>query len=113
MEKRVEKMEAKKEQNKMKLLFAGAAVSLLATNSFATTTGANESFGDLFDIFEEWLTGNLGKLLALLGFAGTFIVYMMTHKGSVLFIGIVISLIAGGMVGISQTFFGAGIDTFN
>lgn len=116
MEKKVEKMEARKEKNKMKLLFAGAAVSLLATNSFATTTttgGGDESFGDLFEIFEKWLTGNLGKLLALLGFAGTFLVYMMTHKGSVLFIGIVISLIAGGMVGISQTFFGAGTSTFN
>jgi hypothetical protein len=115
MEKRVEKMEAKKEQNKMKMLFAGAAVSLLATNSFATTTttGGDESFGDLFTVFEGWLEGNLGKLLALLGFAGTFLVYMMTHKGSVLFIGIVISLIAGGMVGISQTFFGAGTSAFN
>ena len=52
-------------------------------------------------------------MLALIGFAGTFIVYMMTHKGSVLMIGIVISLLAGGMVGISEIFFNAGKDSFN
>ena len=76
---------------------------------FATDT---DSFGQLNSVLMDWLNGNLGKLLALIGFAGTVIVYMMTHKGSVLFIGIVITLIVGGMVGISQTFFNIGIDSF-
>ena len=98
-------------RKKDKLIFAGAAVALIGTNAMAT--GTNDSFGDLFDVFSEWLTGNLGKLLALIGFAGTVIVYMMTHKGSVLFIGIVITLIVGGMVGISQTFFNVGINSFD
>lgn len=116
--KKVEKVEELKKENKTsKMLFTGAAISLLATNSFATGTGtgggADDSFGDLFDVFEGWLAGNLGKLLALIGFAGTFLVYMMTHKGSVLFIGIIISLIAGGLVGISDTFFTAGKTAFN
>ena len=102
--------ELEKEQKKGKLLIVGAAAMLLASSAFASSS--DESFGDLFIIFEGWLTGNLGKLLALLGFAGTFLVYMMTHKGSVLFVGIVISLLAGGMVGISQTFFGAGTSSF-
>lgn len=102
--------ELEKEQKKGKLLIVGAAVMLLASSAFASPS--DESFGELFTVFEGWLTGNLGKLLALLGFAGTFIVYMMTHKGSVLFVGIVISLLAGGMVGISQTFFGAGTSSF-
>ena len=105
----MKKEELKKEQKKGNLLIIGAGVALLSSSAFAT---AEDSFGDLFTIFEGWLTGNLGKLLALLGFAGTFIVYMMTHKGSVLFVGIVISLLAGGMVGISQTFFIAGTDSF-
>ena len=77
---------------------------------FATDT---DSFGQLNSVLMDWLNGNLGKLLALIGFAGTVIVYMMTHKGSVLFIGVVITIIVGGMVGISQTFFNAGTDAFD
>ena len=107
-------------QNKSKLgkgLLAlaaiGAATSAMAS---ATTTSGwaedTDSFGDLLGTFIDWLGGNLGKLLALLGFIGTFIIYLMTHKGSVLFIGIVISLIAGGLVGIVATFFNAGSAAF-
>lgn len=111
---------AKTENKKMNKMFVGAGIALLlGSNAFASAPAATtnfdnkDSFGQLAGTFATWLSGNLGKLLALLGFAGTFIVYMMTHKGSVLFIGIVISLIAGGMVGISQTFFNAGIDAFD
>lgn len=101
-------------RKKDKLIFAGAVVALIGTNAMASgTTGTNDSFGDLFNVFKSWLEGNLGKLLALIGFAGTVIVYMMTHKGSVLFIGIVITLIIGGMVGISQTFFNVGTTAFD
>ncbi len=99
----------KNSRKKDKLIFAGAAIALIGTNAMAANDG---SFEDLFNVFKDWLSGNLGKLLALIGFAGTVIVYMMTHKGSVLFIGIVITLIVGGMVGISQTFFNIGTDSF-
>lgn len=97
------------------------AVIAASSSAFATTTTAagstgfatgTDSFGDLLQTFITWLQGNLGKLLALLGFIGTFIIYLMTHKGSVLFVGIVISLIAGGMVGIVGTFFNAGATAF-
>lgn len=98
-------------RKKDKLIFAGAAVALIGTNAMAAAS--DQSFADLFNVFQEWLEGNLGKLLALIGFAGTVIVYMMTHKGSVLFIGVVITIIVGGMVGISQTFFNVGADTFS
>ncbi len=105
-----------RESNKNKLMFVGAAITLVASNAMAggtPSTGVDDSFGDLLQVFDDWLSGNLGKLLALIGFAGTFLVYMMTHKGSVLFIGVIISLIAGGIVGISGTFFDAGSDAFN
>jgi type IV secretory pathway VirB2 component (pilin) len=102
---------ASKQVSRNKKIALGAAIVLLAANANAAAT-ASDSFGTLFDTFKGWLQGNLGKLLALLGFAGTFIVYMMTHKGSVLFIGIVISLIAGGLVGISSSFFSAGTAAF-
>ena len=97
-------------RKKDKLIFAGAAVALIGTNAMAAAN--DQSFEDLFNVFSDWLEGNLGKLLALIGFAGTVIVYMMTHKGSVLFIGVVITIIVGGMVGISQTFFNVGANSF-
>lgn len=90
-------------------LAAVTAASSAFAGGFATSS---DSFGDLLGTFITWMQGNLGKLLALLGFIGTFIIYLMTHKGSVLFIGIVISLIAGGLVGIVGTFFNAGASAF-
>ena len=91
------------------LIAAGSVSSLMAT-TLANNT--DDSFGELLTTFTGWLQGNLGKLLALLGFIGTFIIYLMTHKGSVLFIGVVISVVAGGLVGIVGTFFNVGANTF-
>lgn len=111
-------------KNIAKLLLAGVATLGLSTAAFASggtpTPGAaaktfgdqSDSFGDLLSQFTEWMRGNLGKLLALIGFIGTFVIYLMTHKGSVLFIGVIISLIAGGLVGIVATFFSAGEKAF-
>ena len=91
-------------KNIAKLLLAGVATLGLSTAAFAG--------GDLLSQFTEWMRRNLGKLLALIGFIGTFVIYLMTHKGSVLFIGVIISLIAGGLVGIVATFFSAGEKAF-
>ena len=98
------------------MALVGSVAAAAAQQEAADITASNSGdvgFENLFNIFESWLGGNLGKLLALIGFAGTFIVYMMTHKGSVLMIGIIISLLAGGMVGISTIFFNAGADSFS
>jgi type IV secretory pathway VirB2 component (pilin) len=105
----IKKEDSVAKEMKMNKVAVASLVAVAMTNS---AFASGDSFGDLFNTFSDWLTGNLGKLLALLGFAGTFIIYMMTHKGTVLFIGIVISLIAGGMVGISETFFIAGSSAF-
>ena len=109
-------------KNIAKLLLAGVATLGLSTAAFAggaapgaaakTFGDQSDSFGDLLSQFTEWMRGNLGKLLALIGFIGTFVIYLMTHKGSVLFIGVIISLIAGGLVGIVATFFSAGEKAF-
>jgi len=101
-----------KEKKISKGVVALAAVAMASTSAFAADTDANKSFTDLYGVFVDWLKGDLGRLLALLGFAGTFIIYLMTHKGSVLIIGIVISLIAGGIVSISDTFFQLGQGSF-
>lgn len=89
-----------------------AVIAFGAGSSLFAGTVDDGSFEDLYGVFQSWLEGSLGKLLALLGFIGTFIIYLMTHKGSVLFVGVIISLIAGGVVGISQTFFNVGTSSF-
>lgn len=108
--------ELDRKEKGLKGLVAVAALAV-GSSAFATTTGTSwaddgDSFGELLGTFITWLQGNLGKLLALLGFIGTFIIYLMTHKGSVLFIGVVISIIAGGLVGIVGTFWNVGASTF-
>lgn len=110
----IEQVENK--QKGLKGLVAVAAV-MVGSSAFAAATDSGwaedgDSFGELLGTFITWLQGNLGKLLALLGFIGTFIIYLMTHKGSVLFIGVVISIIAGGLVGIVGTFWNVGAATF-
>lgn len=85
----------------------------LATGAFAGgTTDTQDSFYDLFQLMSAWMQGSLGKVIAIFGFIGTFILYAMTHRGSVLFIGVLISLIAGGLVGIVLTFFNIGQQSF-
>lgn len=106
-------------ESKVKKGLVAVAAIVMGTSAFATATTTttgwasdSDSFGELLGTFIDWLQGNLGKLLALLGFIGTFIIYLMTHKGSVLFIGVVISIIAGGLVGIVGTFWNVGAATF-
>lgn len=107
--------ELDRKEKGLKGLVAVAALAV-GSSAFATTNTSwaddGDSFGELLSTFIIWLQGNLGKLLALLGFIGTFIIYLMTHKGSVLFIGVVISIIAGGLVGIVGTFWNVGASTF-
>lgn len=111
----LERVEAKKGFSKK---LAAAAMVAGASSAFASGSGGrsfgdkSDSFGDLLAVFIQWMQGNLGKLLALVGFIGTFVIYLMTHKGSVLFIGVIISIIAGGLVGIVSTFFSAGNKAF-
>jgi len=101
-----------KSMNKLAIAASVAVASVAVSSAISSASTGDQGFRQLFGIFQAWLGGNLGKLLALIGFAGTFLVYMMTHKGSVLMIGIIISLIAGGMVGISGIFFKAGTKSF-
>jgi hypothetical protein len=76
------------------------------------------AFEDLNSVFVGWLGGSLGKLLALLGLSMVFLGYMINimHDGSKLhaslFTGGVVCVIAGGVVGISETFFGLGTGLF-
>jgi len=64
-----------------------------------------QSFEHFLDSFiYEFLLSNIGKLIALIGFLITFIIYMISHKGAVLLIGVVISLIVGFIIGFYTMF---------
>ncbi len=109
----VEKVEkAERRGNGLKKLAAVAALGIVATGAFAADT-QTDSFSELLDVITKWMKGSLGKVIALFGFIGTFVLYAMTHRGSVLFIGVLISLIAGGLVGIVNTFFDIGATSFH
>lgn len=64
-----------------------------------------QSFSHLVaSFFYEFLVPNIGKLIALIGFYITFIVYMMSHNGKVLFIGVILSIITGAIIGLGSIF---------
>jgi hypothetical protein len=77
------------------------------------------AFEDLNSVFVGWLGGSLGKLLALIGFAIAIFTYVFAAgygDGDGFYrmglIGGTICVIAGGVVGISETFFGFGTGLF-
>lgn len=76
------------------------------------TGGSGDMFVQLRTDLQEKIGGNLGKSVAMLGFVGTFFTYVLSHKGSTLVTGAVISLVAGGLTGIIGTFFNAGTKGF-
>jgi len=102
-----------KEQKRSKLLAVAAltalaAVGANAADSNTTSATANQAFGGLYKTFSTFMSNNLGKTLSLLGFIGTVIIYMMTHRGSILFVGIMISIMAGAAVPLANYFFDIG-----
>ena len=97
--------------NKLTKVLALAAL-LGATSAFATTSG-NAAFGIFASQLGEWLTGNLGFIIAIISLVGSVILYAFTHKGAVIIIGIIIAFLAGGSVGIAKFFFGQGGAAFS
>lgn len=116
------KITASEVQKKRKLirLVALSAIPVLGLsvalannwNNTLPTGGSSNTFVQLRTDLQNKIGGNLGKSIAFIGFVGTFISYVMSHKGSTLVTGAVISLIAGGLVGIIGTFFNAGTKGF-
>lgn len=88
------------------------ATAMMATSAMAATTDGNGAFGLFADEIINWLTGNLGYVIALFSFFGALLVYAFTHKGSVVIIGIIIAILVGGGAGITKLFFSQGTTTF-
>lgn len=92
---------------------------LLLNDANAATTIDDGAFGTIWDALVTWVQGSLGYTIALLGMLGTMIFWLIGADkflgggGKFFVIGILISLIAGGLVGITTTMFGLGAGTFN
>jgi hypothetical protein len=102
------KKSLKSKKNNLKILILSLfSIPLIAeTNNWTETSDSD--FDPLISLASDWISGNIGKTLALIGFMATFIAYMTTHKGSTLFIGTIFSFVAGGLVGIIGSFFNIG-----
>lgn len=74
-----------------------------------TTTDPWQNFSDLII---QWVNGNLGKTITLLGMLISVLILIITHSWRVLLYGIIISVIIGGIVGIARTFHEAGAQAF-
>ena len=87
-------------------IFDGA---LAQTTTDQTTTDPWQSFASLLI---GWITGNLGKTLAILTMLISIIIAGFTHSLRVLLYGVVLAVIIGGLVGIARLFFEAGSSAF-
>jgi len=99
--------------SRSKLVLAGIGSMMLAQSASAATTIDAGSFDNFYDAMVSWVQGSLGYVIALLGMLGTIIVYAFTHKGAVLFMGMLLSFFVGGVVGISKTMFTIGTGAFS
>ena len=92
---------------------------LLCNDVNAATTVDDGSFGTIWDALVAWMQGSLGYIIALLGMIGFMLWYMLHSRSgfepklTVLFVGMLFSMLVGGAVGIVQTMFGLGAGTFN
>ncbi|HID04965.1 MAG TPA: hypothetical protein EYP20_04075 [Aigarchaeota archaeon] len=76
---------------------------------FAQTT---DPWANLANLLVTWVTGNLGKFLALMGIIISVIVSIVMHSFKPLAYGVIFSLVVGGLVGLARTFFEAGSAAF-
>ena len=67
----------------------------------------NEGFYNLINILSREISSNSGKLLSSLGIILSIVLYINTKKKKILFFGVIISLVIGGWIGISEIFFDA------
>ena len=76
------------------------------------TTDASDPWSSITTTIITWITGSLGKLIALVGIIISVIASLITHSFKPLVYGVILSVVVGGMVGIAKTFFEAGSTAF-
>lgn len=87
------------------LLTVMALSVFLSLPVFAQTT---DPWGSFLTLITDWIVGNLGKFIALVGMFISVIIFLFTHNTRILAYGIVGSVLIGGLVGFTRMFFNAG-----
>lgn len=77
--------------------------------TFAQTT---DPWANLSDLLIAWITGNLGKFIALVGILISVIAAIVMHSFKPLAYGVIFSVVIGGLVGLARMFFEAGSTAF-
>ena len=92
-------------------------LTILASSIFAQTTVDGGAFDNVADAFISWAQGSLGYIIALLGSLGSLGWYLigegvMGGSQKALFVGIMVSFFAGGVVGIAMEMMTLGQNVF-
>jgi len=94
---------------KGRLLITFLAVLFMA---FFEPAYAQDPWENFANLLIEWITGNLGKTLSLLGMLIAVFILLVTHSWRIFLYAVVISVLIGGLVGITRMFFEAGSGAF-
>jgi hypothetical protein len=73
----------------------GYTATVTSTQTGTVNTSNDKVFSEFSGEVKSWFSGSLGYLIALFAFTGTVIIYAFTHRHGVLFIGFLISFLAG------------------
>jgi hypothetical protein len=73
----------------------GYTATVTSTQTGSVNPSSDKVFSEFSGEVKSWFSGSLGYLIALFAFTGTVIIYAFTHRHGVLFIGFLISFLAG------------------
>jgi len=88
-------------------LFIGMMVFALSTNALA-----EDPFAQTYTTVGDWVSGNLGLLMALITFIIAALVAIGTRKLAPLGWGVVLAFVIGGLGGMATSFFDMGQQAF-
>jgi len=94
-------------------LFVAALLTLLVAGFVESALAQNtDPWQNFLDILINWIIGNLGKFIALIIMFVASLIAAFTHSARPLAWGIILAIVIGGLVGITNLFFSAGQQGF-
>jgi type IV secretory pathway VirB2 component (pilin) len=88
------------------------AALVIAVCAVSPAFAATDPWSNFFTLIKDWITGNLGKFLALLSVTIGAGWTLITHRFQPLAWSVIIAVVLGGAVGLAKLFFSAGGDAF-
>ena len=82
----------------------------ISTPVIAQTT---DPWSNFYTLTKDWITGNLGKFLALLIFIIGLIMAIFTHSAKPIVFALILAVIIGGAIGLVGLFFNTGSSAFS